>query len=88
MQAVVNLDPDVEEMLRRKALERNLDFDRAINETLRAGLSSESVETGRRFVQTTYSCGPALVDLTKGLALADELEDEETIRKMRLSGSR
>ena len=66
-------------MLRRKVLERNLDFDQALNETLRAGLSSE---TGR-FVQKTYSCGPALVDLTKALALGDGLEDEETIRKMR-----
>jgi len=88
MQAVVNLDPDVEEMLRRKVLERNVDFDQALNETLRAGLSSEGGEAGRRFVQKAYSCGPALVDLTKALALADELEDEETIRKMRLSGSR
>ena len=79
MQALVNLDPDVEQMLRRKVLERNLDFDQALNETLRAGLSSE---TGR-FVQKTYSRGPALVDLTKALTLGDELEDEETIRKMR-----
>jgi hypothetical protein len=84
MQAVVNLDPDVEEMLRRKVLERNLDFDRALNDALRAGLSSEGGETGRRFVQKTYSCGPERVDLTKAQALADELTDEEAIRKMRI----
>jgi hypothetical protein len=74
-------------MLRRKAVERNLDFDQAINETLRAGLSSESGATERRFVQKVYSCGPALVDLTKALALADELDDKETIRKIGMSES-
>jgi hypothetical protein len=76
---VVNLDPDVEALLRRQVLERKLEFDRVLNEAVRAGLS------GRRFVLPTYSLGVERVDLTKGLALADELEDEETVRKMKLA---
>lgn len=36
-----------------------------------------------RFVQRTYSCGGALVDLTKANQLVGELEDEELIAKMR-----
>ena len=84
MQAVVNLDPDVEAMLRRKVREQNLNFDEALNETLRSGLSSEGSKPAGRVAEKTYSCGSPLVDLTKALALADEIGDQETVRKMRL----
>jgi len=80
---IVNLDPDVEALLRRQALERKLEFDRVLNEAVRAGLSG-----GRRYVLPTYSMGAERVDLTKALALADELEDEENIRKMKLAEGR
>ena len=36
-----------------------------------------------KFVQRTYHCGGALVDLTKANQLAGELEDEEILAKMR-----
>ena len=36
-----------------------------------------------RFVQRTFRCGGALVDLTKANQLAGELEDEEILAKMR-----
>ncbi len=36
-----------------------------------------------RFVQRTFSCGGALVDLTKATQLAGEIEDEELLTKMR-----
>jgi prevent-host-death family protein len=35
------------------------------------------------FVQRTFSCGGALVDLTKATQLAGELEDEELLAKIR-----
>ncbi len=69
-------------MLRRKVNDRNVDFDAALNETLRAGLSAEKAELTRRFTQKTYSCGPEKIDLTKALSLADAMADEETLRKM------
>ena len=36
-----------------------------------------------KFVQRTFRCGGALVDLTKANQLAGELEDEEILAKMR-----
>ena len=36
-------------------------------------------------MQKTYSAGSDHIDLTHALALADELEDQETIRKMKLA---
>jgi hypothetical protein len=85
MQTVVNLDPDVEELLRREVRNRNVEFERALNDAIRAGLASSATGKGRRFVQKTYSMGSDHIDLTQGLALADELEDQETIRKMKLT---
>jgi hypothetical protein len=83
MQTVVNLDPDVEALLRREVSDRNLEFDRVLNEAVRAALSSDAKGNDRRFVQKTYPLG-SRVDLTKALALSDELEDDEVVRKMRL----
>jgi hypothetical protein len=85
MGTVVNLDPDLEQRLRQEARDRNVDFDRVLNEVVRSGLAVAATK-GRRFVQKTYSMGAPLVDIT--MAFADELEDEETIRKMRLAEGR
>ncbi|MBV9155606.1 MAG: hypothetical protein JO097_05045 [Acidobacteriaceae bacterium] len=85
MGTVVNLDPDVEELLRREVRERNVEFDRVLNEAVRAGLLPGATGKDQRkpFMQKTYSMGPPRVDLT--MTVADELEDEERIRKMRLT---
>ena len=88
MATMVNLDPDVEELLRQEVRKRNVEFDRALNEAVRAGLASSDSGKRRRFVQKTYSMGSDHLDLTHALALADELEDQETIRKMRLAEGR
>lgn len=86
----MNLDPDVEALLRQEVRNRNVEFDRVLNEAVRAGLATGAIDQdkGPRFVQKTYSMGTPLVDLTKALALGDELEDAETIRKMRLAEGR
>lgn len=88
MGTVVNLDPDVEELLRREARERNVDFDRALNDAIRAGLVAGADRNGQRFVQKTYSLGSDLADPKKVLAELDELEDQERLRKMRLAENR
>ena len=59
-----------------------MDFDRVLNDALRASLSSRATAKEQRFVQKTYPLGSGGIDLTKALALSDELEDEEVIRKM------
>jgi hypothetical protein len=88
MQTVVNLDPDVEQLLRQEVRNRSVDFDRVLNDAVRAGLALNVPAKGARFVQKTYSAGAPLVDLTHSLALADELEDEERIRKIKLAEAR
>lgn len=79
MEMAVKLDADVEELLRNEARNRNVDFNQVLNEAIRAGLAPRS----ERFVQKTYAMGSE-VDLTHALALADELEDQERLRKMKL----
>ena len=85
MQTVVNLDADVEKLLRQNVHDRNLDFDRVLNEAVRAGLSMDGTAQSRRFVQKTYELGSNRIDLTKALALADELDDAEMLRKRKLA---
>jgi hypothetical protein len=88
MQTVVNLDPDVEALLRREVRDRNVEFDRVLNEGVRAGLSPGATDKDWRFVQKTYSLGSERMDLTKALALSDDLGGVETVRKMRLAEGR
>ena len=59
--------------------ERGLTFKQALNEAIRAGTRAPR---RRRFRTPTFNMGPPLVDLTKALQLAGELEDEEIIRKL------
>ncbi len=85
---MVNLEPDVEELLRKQVRDRNLEFDLVLNEAVRAGLSVSARATKRPFVQKTYPLGSEHADLTKALALADELADEEVVRKMKQAETR
>jgi hypothetical protein len=84
----VHLDPNVEALLKQQARDRNLDFDRVLNEAVRAGLSSPAPAVRPRFVQPTYHLGSDRLDLTKALALAAELEDKEIIRKLKVPEER
>ena len=85
MQIVVNLGPNVEELLRRDARGRNLELGQVLNDAIHAGLAPHSSGKRRRFVQKTHWFGSPPIELTHVFMLADELEDEETIRKMRLA---
>jgi hypothetical protein len=79
----VHLDPDVEALLKQQARDRNPDFDRVLNDAVRAGLSSQAPAASRRFVRPTYHLGSNRLDLRKALALATELEDKEIVRKQK-----
>jgi hypothetical protein len=68
--------------------ERKLDRDRVLNEAVRAGLSSHAPMAKPRFVQPTHHLGTNQLDLTKPLALADELENDEIVRKLKSRDSR
>ncbi len=79
MRTTVTLDPDVELLIKRRMTERKLSFKQAINEAIRAGAGPSP---GKPAVFPTYDLGEPLVDLTKALQLAGELEDEELARRM------
>jgi len=71
--------------LRALARERGISFKAAVNSVLRRGLSEEGEGSARPFrvKPRRLNLRPGL-DLDKALALAAQLEDEETIRKLEL----
>ena len=79
MRTTVTLDPDVELLVKRAMRDRGLTFKEAVNEAIRAGMSSS-----RRAAPPfeTHDMGEALVDVTKALRLAGELEDQERTRRL------
>jgi hypothetical protein len=78
VRTTVTLDPDTRLLIERLMHERGLSFKQAVNEAIRAGLTS-STRGGREFT-TPRNLGPARVDLTKALALAGQLEDDTIAR--------
>lgn len=82
MRSTVTLDDDVFRRLRENAHERGVPFKTAINDAIRAGLDHRAEP--RRYQVKPRPMGPARVDVTKALALAGHMEDEETVRKLQL----
>ncbi len=58
--------------------EKGLTFKQAVNEAIRAGAAPRRRSAGLRF--DSYDMGEALVDVTKALQLAGELEDQDRAR--------
>ena len=83
MRTTITLDEDVVAQLRRVMRERDLTFKDAVNATLRAGLGA--APEARPYRMPTYQMGvrPGL-DLDRALRLDAALEDEETVRQLRL----
>jgi hypothetical protein len=80
MRTTVSLDPDTRLLVERAMRERGLSFKQAINQAIRAGLGNRSSDPPS--FTTPRELGPAHVDLTKALALAGELEDQEIVRRL------
>ncbi|MGH8146219.1 MAG: hypothetical protein ACREPY_07790 [Rhodanobacteraceae bacterium] len=74
MRTTITLEPDVEALLKRAMRERGINFKDAVNQAVRAGLAARQ-ESVPPFKQRAFHLGVPLVDLTKALALADELDD-------------
>jgi hypothetical protein len=81
MRTTVTLDPDTEQIIRRRMRERGVSFKEALNDAIRSGASGPGTENP--FRTQTASMGVSTVNLDRALQLAAELEDEELIRKMR-----
>jgi hypothetical protein len=85
MRTTVTLDPDVESLLRNRMRERDLSFKEALNQALRQALAGTHPDRGQRYEVPTFRMGfRPEVALDKALALSDESEDEEIIRKLSL----
>lgn len=85
MRTTVTLDPDVAAKLKQVVRERGVTFKEALNSSVRRGLEGGGAKP------RPYRLPPARdmrarpgVNLDKALQLAGELEDAETIRKMRM----
>ena len=83
MRTTVTIDPDVEALLRKTMRERDEPFKRVLNQAIRDGLGNARSDRRKPFEQITFDMGKPLVDLTKALSLAGELEDGEIATKMR-----
>lgn len=76
MRTTVTLDPDVESLLRQEVRRRGEPFKQVLNNALRAGLRGLD-RRSEGFEPLTFDMGKPRVDLTKAMALASELEDDE-----------
>jgi hypothetical protein len=84
MRTTVTLDPDTEQIIRRRMRERGMSFKEALNDAIRSGVRDRADRES--FRTATASMGESRVNLDRALQLAGELEDDELIRRMR-SGS-
>ncbi len=84
MRTTLTLEPDVEALLREVVYRSGTSFKHAVNQAIRAGLAPKNASSLSRaaFVFPSYPQGRELVDLTKALSLASELEDLEVLTKM------
>ncbi len=76
MRTTITLDADVEALVRLAMRERGLTFKQAVNEAIRAGATTRRTPS-RAETFPVYDMGEPLVDVTKTLRLAAELEDQE-----------
>ncbi|MFN0299158.1 MAG: hypothetical protein ACKVQU_02265 [Burkholderiales bacterium] len=82
MRTTVTIDPDVVALVRKAMRDRGEPFKQVLNAAIREGLASTRRTAGKPFKQPTFDMGKPLIDLTKALSLAAELEDAEFIAKL------
>lgn len=81
MRTTVTLDDDTRELLRRRMDRTGASFKQALNDAIREGGVDHRPRVAP-FRTPTFAMGRPTVDLTKSLALAADMEDEELIRKL------
>ena len=82
VRTTVTLDPDTEQIIRRRMRERGLSFKQALNDAIRNS-DRYHTATPKPFRTKTASLGATSVSLDRALQLAGALEDDEVVRKMR-----
>ncbi len=87
MRTTLTIDDQLAAALKDVAHQSNKSFKEVVNETLRAGLAAKNTPSrARPYRLKTVSMGHAAgnYNLDKALQLADALEDEELVRKLRM----
>ena len=86
MRTTVRIEEDLLCKLKQQAHREGTSLTKVMNRVLLAGLDTihRSTNKVRPFRQQTHDMGVPRVDLTKALALAASMEDEEIIKKMSL----
>ena len=86
MRTTLTIEPDVATGLQSVMSRRKLTLNKAVNETLRQGLSQAAVAKVPRFKVRAHGCGGFQqgVDPAKLGHLADDLESKEFLRKRRV----
>jgi hypothetical protein len=84
MRTTIDLDPDVDALLRSLARERGVSLRTVINDALRAGTRPAANATPPYELPSRRLGVRPGVDLDKALRLAGELDDGEIVRKLEL----
>jgi hypothetical protein len=84
MRTTVTLDPDVEVKLKQAVRDQGISFKEALNSSIRRGLASGESESRPYRVPTRRLGVKPGINLDRALALAGELEDVESMRKLAL----
>jgi hypothetical protein len=79
MRTTVTLDPDTEQIIRRRMRERGMSFKEALNDAIRRGVE----DAAPPFRTQTASLGRSAVNLDRAMQVAGDLEDDDLVRKMR-----
>lgn len=86
MRTTFAIDDDLLRDLKARAEKDQTSLTKLVNRLLRKAVNGSFPASALKkpYREKTFSMGQPLVDMTKGLALAAELEDEEIIRKLAL----
>ncbi len=85
MRTTLTIDDALLRQLRQKALDSGKPFKQVVNEALRAGLNPTAVARREPYRCPSFSMGQPRwpVNLDKALALAEGLDDEILVEKLR-----
>jgi hypothetical protein len=84
MRTTVRIDDDLLRDLKDQAHREGTSLAKLVNQTLRRGMGAggNAVKRARPYREKTFDMGPPKMDITKALALAAAMEDEEICRKL------
>jgi hypothetical protein len=80
VRTTVTLDPDTEQLVRRRMREHKVSFKQALNDAIREGASGRP---NTPFRTMTAAMGEPTISLDRALQIAAELEDDVLVARLR-----